>query len=393
MSLAIVRADYFETSAPPLPGDIYKSAKYRIWIPSEVATLRGIIIRQHGCGEGATGYGLSHANDLQWQELARKHQMALLGTELRISEMCAQWYDVNGGSGDALLRGLAQLARDSGHPELATIPWAIFGHSGGGYWATGMLFRHPERMLAQVTRSGSYAFMHWNPAVKKVPVLTTAGIRDLVDNQEYTTALAIKSFRAYRRFDSPWSVAVDPKGDHGNGNGRRLYIPFLDAILALRLPESGDAPREIDTTRGWQGNPDNGEIEPIGKQPRRSWAWFPDEMLARKWQEFVRTGTVIDQTAPPPPHALAVTARDGRRDLTWDACIDLESGLKKFRIYRDGVAIGEVAGQTSNHSDAPEPLQIPFLHEAKEDGQYTVTAVNHDDLESAPSEPLNISAH
>lgn len=390
-STALSKAGYFETSAPPLPGDHYTSAHYRLWIPEEVATLRGVIIRQHGCGEGATRFGLTHANDLQWQELARKHKLALLGTELRISEMCAQWYHVEGGSGDALLRALGQLARDTGHAELESVPWVLFGHSGGGYWSTGMLFRHPERILALVARSGGYAFMQWSPGVKTVPVLMAAGIDDRVDGLEYTTALTLKSFRAYRRFGSPWAVAIDPKGDHGNAQGRRLYLPYLDAMLALRLPEAGHSPRILDTSRGWQGNPDTGDIAPIGKQARKDWAWFPDEGLALKWQEFIRTGTVVDRTPPPSPHDLEVVATPAGRRLAWKANIDLDSGLKLFRIYRDGIAVGSIAGQTSNHGDAPEPVHVAFEFAVDATGRYTVTAVNHDDLESRASEAVNVS--
>ena len=389
---AVARAAYFETSAPPRENDHYAAARYRLWISPETTTVRGSIILQHGCGEGARRYGLDHANDLQWQELARRHQFALLGTELWNTEMCAQWYRVEDGSGDALLRALDQLAAETGHAELASVPWALFGHSGGGYWCTGMLFRHPERVLAAVIRSGGTAFLQWHPAVKKIPVLMAAGIDDRVDGQEYTTALTIKSFRAYRRFDAPWVVAIDPKADHGNANGRRFYIPFLDAMLSLRLPTAGNVPRIIDTSKGWQGNPDTGEIAPVGERARRSWAWFPDESLAQKWQEFVRTGTVIDRTPPPPPRGLRVVDPSGSQPrLTWDSRIDLESGLKGFRIYRDGALVGEVKGQRSNHGDAPEPANVAFGWLLSGTGRYSVSAVNHDDLESVQSDPCHFA--
>lgn len=42
----------------------------------------------------------------------------------------------------------------SAHPELATVPWALWGHSGGGHWAGGMLLLHPERVAAAWLRSG-----------------------------------------------------------------------------------------------------------------------------------------------------------------------------------------------------------------------------------------------
>jgi hypothetical protein len=41
-------------------------------------TLRGVIVHQHGCGEGSCKSGLTGAYDLHWQALARKHDCALL---------------------------------------------------------------------------------------------------------------------------------------------------------------------------------------------------------------------------------------------------------------------------------------------------------------------------
>lgn len=172
-------AQYFETSVNPSPGDQYKSARYRMWIPEGVKNIRGILIRQHGCGEEAIKNGLIHANDLQWQALAKKHQMALLGTELRNFELCAQWVNINGGSDIALLKALKTLGRQSNHPEIATAPWALWGHSGGGFWSTNMLLKYPERILLVIARSGGYSFMQWNPKVIDVPCLWAAGINDV----------------------------------------------------------------------------------------------------------------------------------------------------------------------------------------------------------------------
>jgi pimeloyl-ACP methyl ester carboxylesterase len=48
---------------------------------------------------------------------------------------------------------LNDLATLSSHPELATVPWALWGHSGGGQWAGGMALQHPERVAAAWLRS------------------------------------------------------------------------------------------------------------------------------------------------------------------------------------------------------------------------------------------------
>lgn len=150
---------YYEASVQPQAKDQFKSAKYRLWLPPGLMKIKGIIIKQHGCGVGASSHGLNHANDLQWQSLAQKHHMALLGTELTNDELCAQWFNLSGGSDQALLRALDILATNTNHPELSTVPWALWGHSGGGFWCTSMLFAYPERILCAIPRSGGYASM------------------------------------------------------------------------------------------------------------------------------------------------------------------------------------------------------------------------------------------
>jgi hypothetical protein len=53
---------------------------YYLWIPADAKKLRGVIVHQHGCGGGASTGGLTAANDLHWQALAKKWNCALLGS-------------------------------------------------------------------------------------------------------------------------------------------------------------------------------------------------------------------------------------------------------------------------------------------------------------------------
>lgn len=204
MGVKSVQAQYVEINILPQAGEQFKSAAYRLWMPRNTATVRGIIVKQHGCGTGASNHGLNHANDLQWQALAQKHQMALLGTELTNFEACSQWFNTQAGSGKAFLWALRALAEKSGHAELTTVPWALWGHSGGGFWCTGMLFEHPESVLCAIPRSGGYASMVWNAVVKEIPVMWMAGEKDIVDGQDYVKALTFKSFHSYRRLGAYW---------------------------------------------------------------------------------------------------------------------------------------------------------------------------------------------
>lgn len=60
------------------PGELIFPVNYTIWIPAGVKLLRGVIVHQHGCGEGSCKSGLTGAFDLHWQALARKHGCALM---------------------------------------------------------------------------------------------------------------------------------------------------------------------------------------------------------------------------------------------------------------------------------------------------------------------------
>ena len=80
--------DVFPSVTPPCfrvryeasskPGELIFGVNYTIWIPQNVKTLRGVIVHQHGCGEGSCKSGLTGAFDLHWQALAKKHHCALL---------------------------------------------------------------------------------------------------------------------------------------------------------------------------------------------------------------------------------------------------------------------------------------------------------------------------
>ena len=110
-------------SIEPRQEDAFAAAHYRLWIPRETPELRGILIRQHGCGSGAWEKGLDHAQDPQWQALAQKHGFALLGSQFwSHEEDCSTWTMPEDGSARAQERALEYFAKITIHPEIATIP-------------------------------------------------------------------------------------------------------------------------------------------------------------------------------------------------------------------------------------------------------------------------------
>ncbi|MEE9463198.1 MAG: hypothetical protein V3V53_15265, partial [Bacteroidales bacterium] len=209
----------YEFRLDPGPEDLFEEAEFRIWIPEGVEKLRGIIVHQHGCGRN----GMLMAWDHHWRALARKWDCALMGTHYRQVDSCASWHNPLNGSDRAFYNALNNLAEQSGHPELNSVPWALWGHSGGARWVSHMLQLYPERIIAVVARSGGRHIN--NPASFKVPLLFNYGRR------ERPRLNGLTYYPVGRNENAPWLLAPDPVTGHECGNSRLLAIPFFDVCF------------------------------------------------------------------------------------------------------------------------------------------------------------------
>ncbi len=402
-------------------GKLPYAVNYTVWVPQGVKRLRGVIVHQHGCGEGSCKSGLTGAYDLHWQALARRHDCALLSPSYEQPEKadCQMWCDPRNGSGEAFLKCLADLGGQSGHPELSEVPWALWGHSGGGHWAGGMVMRHPDRVVAAWLRSGvpllkadamrSAVKAHALPdAALKVPMMCNLGTKEGVTDKEGRFAGVWPAnetfFKAVRSKGGLIGVAVDPLTAHECGNQRYLAIPWLDACLAARLPKSRELPlNEMPGDGAWLAPVTGTEAVAAASfedDPRNA-GWLPNEAVAKQWMQYVRDTAVTDASPPPAPTSVRVNGHE----VTWDAAADLESGLAGFIIERDGQIVANVPEQAKNpfgrpvfqnlqYSDTPtQPLVAMRFADATADRSkrhaYRVIAVNTVGLKSKPASPAD----
>jgi pimeloyl-ACP methyl ester carboxylesterase len=379
----LLPGSYYEVSIPPTKDDKYLSADYRIWIPDGVQKVRGLIVKQHGCGGAAAATGLDHANDLQWQALALKHQLALVGTKISSGDLpCENWALINHGSESAFLKAIAAFSEKSQHSELKDVPWVLWGHSGGADWVAQMLQQYPERTIAAIAaRGGGFTMFGTNPTLVEIPVLFALGEKDKEVVYE-THELPKQAFFRYRKIDAPWALAFEANTGHETGDTRLLSIPYFDAILTSRLSKDGNDLRPIDKAKGWLGDTSTREIAPANQYrgDRLKAAWFPNEETARKWQEYVSKGQVSPITKPDAPTDVSATKISPTEvAITWKFTPDLENGLPSFRIYRNNSVIQTLQGQSHNFGDAPKPANI-FLEfkdtNASADSVYSVAAFN-----------------
>lgn len=399
------------------PGQLIFPVNYTIWIPPGVKQLRGVIVHQHGCGEGSCKSGLTGAFDLHWQALARKHDCALLAPAYEQPDKadCQMWCDPRNGSGAAFEKCLVDFAELSQHPELAKAPWALWGHSGGGHWAGGMLLMHPERVAAAWLRSGvpllkadparSGIKAHaLNKAALQVPVMCNLGTKEgvTVKDDRFSGVWPANEefFGEVRSQGGLIGVAVDPLSSHDCGNQRYLAIPWLDACLSARLPKSSGEPLQaMPTDDAYLAEPTGSVAVPAAKftgDPLKA-GWLPSESIGRLWMQYVKDTAVEDKSPPPPPTNVRISGNE----LSWEAEADLESGLASFVLERDGKFLASYPEKGSNpfgrpvfqnlqYSDTPTQPLVPLRYtdataKSGDKHTYRIIAVNTVGLKSQPS--------
>jgi len=434
-----VKIDYPASTAS---NELQVAVTYTLWIPEDVKTLRGIIVHQHGAGTTASIEGSTAAYDLHWQALAKKWDCALWGSsyhvlneKIDISPGASElWFDPRRGSEKTFLKALTDFAQKSGHPEIDKIPWALWGHSGGGIWSDVMTTLHPDRVIAVWMRSGSALMFLTHPEFVRpnapaemyaIPMMTNPGIKekpkiDPNETDKRTEAEKMKgpwlgniaTFKEYRAKGGLIGFAPDPRTGHECGDSRYLAIPFLDACLAMRLPDKGSKDQKLkpmDTSRAWLAPLFGDEAKPAAefKGNENEAVWLPNEAVARAWTEYVKTGATSDTTPPPAPFDVHVSATGEQgSEIVWSAEADFESGIAGFIVLRDGQELAKVPEnpvgkfgralfQSMTYHDTPsQPLpQMRYVDTSAKEGEkhvYSIVSVNSAGLKSQPSAAASV---
>ncbi len=411
-----LKVDYPASTAA---NELRVAVTYTLWIPDGASRLRGVIVHQHGAGMTASKEGSTAAYDLHWQALAKKWDCALLGPCYHVLNDgdigpagSEYWFDPRRGSEKAFLKALGEFAAKSGHPELSAVPWVLWGHSAGAIWSDVMTALYPDRVLAVYFRSGSMEASRDRPvefprptipiATFSIPMMCNAGSKEtVVRNWTLTT------FQEHRAAGGKIGFALDPRTGQECGDSRYFAIAYLDACLAMRLPDKwskDQTPKPMDTSRAYLAPLGGDTAVPAAQykgDPKEA-VWLPDLAVARAWMQYVKTGAVGDITPPPVPFNVQVTRTpDQKTQITWSAEADLESGIGGFIVLRDGKEFagvpekpmgrfGRPLFQSMTDHDTPsvplpEMRYVDAVAKASEKHRYAVITVNSVGLQSKPS--------
>lgn len=373
----------------------FDHANYSIFIPDCTASVRGIFIHQHGCTMEGTGYPAAY--DIQYQEFAKKWHLAIVGPDIfpKTGGGCSQWINPDDGSGSALLTALDSIAQQSGHNELVTAPWLLWGHSGGGYWVLAMTKTYPERIMATFAYSPAFDPDFTYPVMAtKIPIMIRhAGAGDYNATGVDCWGTAIHTFSKLRKVNGLISIAYNKGQNHNFSYTRYMAIPFFESVLSQRLPANGaHMLRDMDPAKSWLGDTLTHEIFKSSTYSgnKLSLCWLPDSVSAKKWWEYVTSGTVTDTTPPPAPYSVEIADEDTTyQRISWKSNVDYESGIKYFKVLKNKNFFQKIDYQTFNtNGDNCFPTMLPKMDcrilrtFGENTNTFSIVSVNNFDLES-----------
>lgn len=265
----------FDHEIMPQKNDNFDKAAFRLWIDDDIEEVNGIVC----VVLGINGDSRPEVDELVWRNFARKHRLGIVGVFLRSpNNAIIQYARAERGSGAALVSALAALAEKSGHPEVATVPLLMWGHSAGGMFNFGFANYAPERVLAFSAIKGGYYDTPVTDEGRQVPGLFIVGEKD----RDYRILTANTRVFDNRREGARWCLAVEANIGHAIGKANQIIIPFFEAVL-----ESGF--NTVQRPEGFGVDLEKMKIIPAGK-PKRSVKfsiWMPSEEFGPVWREFI----------------------------------------------------------------------------------------------------------
>ena len=262
-------------------------AEGRIFLPERISRYRAVIVA------ALWGLGTPLYEDLQVRRLAATTQSALL--LVRVSEIGpsqlqrANSFGAQGG--EALIRLLQLLAKESDHAELATAPLLFWGHSAGSAFGLNFALTHPDRTIAFVLYHGGGGLGLNNAKVLAgIPALAFVGGKDDPKLQQGGDEF----WRSGRAVGAVWAYAFEPEAEHMAVDSMEKANPLLAAwvtsVLRMRIPDDGrPGLRQIDSMVGWLGDNRTGQVQPVtnGGNNREA-SWLPDQASAEAWRNLTR---------------------------------------------------------------------------------------------------------
>jgi hypothetical protein len=290
-------------------------AEVELFLPPGVGRVRGVVVFVN---RGLDEYAFDNR---EWRAMCARARCAMARLSLPPQEDSVRppaqlIRNAAIGGGQALLGALTQLARQTGHPELADAGVLVWGFSAAGSFGPTFATWQPARTLGFIRYHSHMRGVAVDvERIAGIPALFIAGGADSIAGIED----AEQAWRAGRALNAPYAFAIHPRQAHASVDGLLeasvLMRSWIEAVL--RTPNSTDSAstglsrrRTVDLDEGWLGNSITGDIARYAASAsgdRAAGSWLPDEATALRWMTLRGTCTAIT------PAVLSQVLGDGAR--------------------------------------------------------------------------------
>ncbi len=274
----------YDFSDIPDSTENFTTADFRLYIPENIDTIKGIYAYMHGFG-GDSRYIVE---DSLMRVLVESVDFALLGVRLDNMHM-------DSGIGNSLLDAKNNFSNQSNHDELIFSPLFFEGYSWGGQWSYHYTKWRPQDVIAFITMKGGYHDTTYAADAIHVPGYMFIGEND----SDYRIDNLTNIFLNHRPFGAIWALAMEPNSGHNRVTDRNLLDNFLFDMIEKRLPNTFDVNQpidllDIDKESGWLGNRSDFIIYPYNcyDEGIDTLSWLSNTLNAQNWQYFVSDSTI-----------------------------------------------------------------------------------------------------
>ncbi len=333
----------------------------KMWIPPGVSPIKGVFISGHG---GGGGDSRNFARDENMRAFAMRLGFAVAGLHnfpgRRAYEQGAPLFF-------SVLKEFAQIG---GHPEIANLPFVMYGSSNGGSTTYGFVNYAPERAICFVTNvsAGGQPEIPVEDALK-VPGIFIVGKFDALMRQRGIDR-AREIVTEARKKHARWAWAMELKG-HQDGTSFDVYMKLVEQAVKMRYPANGNPSvgmvklTDIPEESGWLVDQDSwdsgltkvadfksyqGDKEAAGWVLNKDMAFVYRSMathhnpIAVSVREFDRTfnphtdpGTMFSLGGPVATPGEKITILCDTKDLPGWKSIEFYNGAEKLGTATEGV--------------------------------------------------------
>lgn len=251
----------------------YTFASFGLHLP-ETDNIRGILVIVPGYNSN----GIDYKDGDVLQDLAEVQGVAILSCFYQGDETHV-YYNVDGGSGKALLRAIEEFAYRADMPLLEGLPLLFWGHSAGGMFSLSFMNWRPDLVAGVAAIRTPIYYSEVKDSARAIPAMFLLGEYD----EEEVNQSSIDYCTENRTLGALWSYAIEPEFGHGIGNADFLSIPFL--VRALNLQP--DMVR-INEGSGWLGDYSTRVVNSYSTYSgeKSMAAWLPDEYIGDLWKKY-----------------------------------------------------------------------------------------------------------